>query len=122
MIDLTGIDKAAFAKAVYAISDCKGLGFLQMQAGPLSDEEAEEIASADEFHMDYVHGKCCKMFLREEDGKLTADDSWYDHTDTQYRELLSQFGLSMEHDPVHGCSCECAGCQSERRAVVASTN
>lgn len=122
MIDLTGIDKVAFAKAVYALSECKGLGYLQMKAGPLPDGDAEEIASADEFRMDYVYGKCCKMFLKEEDGKLTAGDSWYDHTDAQYRELLSQFGLSMNHDPVHGCSCECPTCKSERRAAVASTN
>lgn len=111
MIDVTGIDKVAFAKAVYRLSVPKGLGILHAQHGELDQNEAELIAKEPEFHMDYVLGRACKMWFREEGGKLLAPDSWYDHTDRDYDELLAEFGLSRQATPAHGNCCECKECK-----------
>ena len=111
MIDVTGIDLAAFAKAVYRLSVPVGMGILHAQKGELDDETATDIANHLSFAMDYIHGRCCKMHLRAEGGKLLAPDTWYDHTDADYSELLSEFGFSMEGEPEHGCACECNKCK-----------
>lgn len=114
MIDVTGVDKSAFAKAVYRLSVPKAMGLLHAEAGPLDDESAEFIANQPEFHMNYVKGRGCKMWLREEDGKLLAPDSWYDHTDRQYDELLAEFGFSRKTIAEHGCCCECDECRPDK--------
>jgi len=110
-IDVTGIDLVAFAKAAYELSSPQGLGFLQTRAGPLPDEDAKSLINGDQLHMDYVHGRAVKMFLRMEDGKLIAPDSWYDHTHEQYDELLAQFGITRETKAEHGIACNCEKCQ-----------
>jgi len=111
MIDVTGINLVAFAKAVYRLSVPQGLGSLHAETGELDQAEAERIANAGEFHMDYVYGRACKMFLREnEDGKLCAPESWYDHTDDQYGRLLAEFGFSREKLPDHPPACNCPEC------------
>ncbi len=114
MIDVTGIDKAAFAKAVYRLSVPRGFGILHAKTGPLDDESANSIANQPTFHMNYVEGRACKMTLQEQDGKLLASDSWYDHTDRDYEELLSEFGFSRESRPAHSESCECNECRPDK--------
>lgn len=109
-IDVTGIDKAAFAKAVYELSEAQGLGFIHMTPGPLSDKEAQAIARVDCFAMDYVLGRACKMYIHEKDGKFTIDDTWYDHTDEQFDNLLRQFGLSRPGQSKHSGACACDEC------------
>lgn len=110
MIDVTGIDKVAFAKAVYRLSVPQGMGKLHARMGDLDHADAESIASADSFAMDYVHGRACKMHLSQQDGKLVAPASWYDHTDDQYERLLSEFGFSREKGTEHGDACNCSEC------------
>lgn len=110
MIDVTGIDKVAFAKAVYRLSVPQGLGILHAQTGELDQTDAEQIANADSFTMDYVRGRACKMHLSQRDGKLMAPESWYDHTDDQYERLLSEFGFSWEKGAEHGTACNCSEC------------
>lgn len=114
MIDVTGINKVAFAKAVYRLSVPKGMGFLPATMGELDDVIAQEIADCETFHMDYVNGRGCKMWLREDNKKLLAPDSWYDHTNDDYKQLLSEFGFNLEKDPEHGCCCECDKCKPEK--------
>lgn len=109
-IDVTGIDKVAFAKAVYRLSVPQGLGILHAQTGELDHSEAECIAGADRFTMDYVNGRACKMHLSQHNGKLMAPASWYDHTDDQYERLLSEFGFSRDTMPGHGTACNCSEC------------
>lgn len=109
-IDVTGVDKIAFAKAVYRLSVPQGMGILHAKQGELDQETAEEITRATKFSMDYVHGRACKMHLRERDGKLMAPSTWYDHTDDQYERLLAEFGFSREAKPEHGPCCECPEC------------
>lgn len=114
-IDVTGIDKVAFAKAVYRLSIPQGLGILHAQMGELDHNEAERIADADCFAMDYVNGRACKMHLSQRDGKLMAPESWYDHTDDQYERLLSEFGFGHEKAIEHGACCNCSECMPKPR-------
>lgn len=110
MIDVAGIDKVAFAKAVYRLSVPQGMGILHAQMGELDDADAESIASAEQFAMDYVNGRACKMRLSQRNGKLVAPESWYDHTDDQYERLLSEFGFKRENLSAHGTACNCSEC------------
>lgn len=115
-IDVTGIDKVKFAQAAYDLSVPQGLGYLHARSGSLSDEDAMSCIAdgrnGAELHMDYVHGRSIKMnLIIEADGKLTAPDSWYDHTDEQYDKLLAQFDISREGESKHGCACNCEECQ-----------
>lgn len=87
MIEITGVDLVAFAKAAYELSQPQGMGWLHARPGPLDDATAEDLvrrcaSGSVALHMDYVHGRSCKMVVfREDDGRLMISDSWYDHTD-----------------------------------------
>lgn len=116
MIDVTGIDLAEFAKEVYELSSPQGYGVLHATPGPLSDEEAQSIAGAPRFDMDYVGGRACKMHVSQREGKLLIADTWYDHTDEQYEKLLSRFGLTRSGESKHGTACNCEKCQPGARA------
>lgn len=109
-IDVTGVDKMAFAKAVYRLSVPQGMGILHAVKGDLDEATAKEIASTVPFSMDYIHGRACKMHLGEKDGRLMAPSMWYDHTDDQYERLLSEFGFSRKAKSEHGGCCECPDC------------
>ena len=92
MIDITGTDLIKFVKKVYELSQPQGLGFLHYQEGGLSDEEAKTLIKENGnyvVNMDYVKGRACKMIVFRKNNKLLIQDSWYDHTDNQLKELLS---------------------------------
>ena len=119
MIDITGINLIEFAKKVYELSVPQGLGFLHFTSKPLTDEEAEQLVNVFKddktlaLDMDYVKGRACKMHVRRENGKLTISDTWYDHTDRIYHQLLSHFNIVQEStNKEHGCACNCIDCQS----------
>jgi hypothetical protein len=107
MIDITGVDLAKFAQKAYALSSRQGMG---MQANPettLSDADAQKLVQPTghiALSMDYVNGRACKLTVFREDGKLSMRDAWYDHTDSQLRELLAE----------HGISCNCVKCRVKR--------
>lgn len=104
-IDITGIDLKQFAKEVYALSQPQGLGFLHLQHGPLSDEDAAAVVARGSermpLRMDYVNGRACKMTVWCDDGRLTINDSWFDHSDSALAELLRRCGIKT---PVHNAS------------------
>ena len=110
MIDVTGVDLVKFAQKVYELSVPQGLGFLHFTPKPLSDEEAKELICNGELDMDYVHGRACKMNVR--DNKI--NDAWYDHTDDQLKELLDAFGIKAKTAAAHGYACNCTKCQTRR--------
>ena len=117
MIDITGIDLVEFAKKVYELSVPQGMGILHYTPEPLSDKVAKQLVRAEgssALSMDYVSGRACKMHVRRENGKLTISDTWYDHTDRIYTELLDSFGIKRQSDSKHGCACNCIDCQSVR--------
>ena len=61
--------------------------------------------------MDYVNGRACKMAVYIENGRLLINDSWYDHTDEQYKKLLNYFGISVKIESEHGVACNCEECR-----------
>lgn len=120
MIDITGINLIEFAKKVYELSVPQGLGFLHFTPQPLADSEAKQLVDAFKddkslaLDMDYTRGRACKMHVRRENGKLTISDTWYDHTDRIYQQLLDHFSLQKSTNKEHGCACNCIDCQSKK--------
>ena len=128
MIDATNLKKKDYiklVKKVYELSRPQGLGILHFQEGDtLTDEEAEfyiDRNSVDNedilyffVNMDYVKGRACKFNTLFRDGKVCFSDTWYDHTNEQYDELLSSVGLNREGQKEHGCACNCEDCRSKR--------
>ena len=100
MIELPqDIDLLKLVKEAYDLSALQGLGFLHFKEGSLSDEEAKAIVdrSANDrmcaVSMDYVNGRAVKFHISRRDGKLLVDDSWFDHSDSQYAELRKRCGF-----------------------------
>ena len=121
MINVTGIDLVKFAKKAYELSSPQGLGFLHFTPKPLSDEEAESLVRPDELYpldMDYVRGRSIKLHVRKEDGKLLIDDSWYDHMNAQFKELLGSVGIEIDPTGKHGCACNCGDCRANRISIT----
>lgn len=106
-------------KKVYELSKPQGRGMFHYQPGPLTDKEAEILISLPNpdhivLSLDYVKGRSCKFTIfKEEDGNY-IDDSWYDHTDEQFKELLKTIGIDSPIKSKHGCSCNCDDCQRKR--------
>ena len=101
MIDITKVDLIEFVKAVYHYSNPQGLGILHYVEGDeLTTKEAKSfIHEPDEISggivdMDYVKGRACKFNTHYTDNKTCISDSWYDHTNEQYDELLSSIGFN----------------------------
>ena len=57
-VSIEGIDKVALVQALYAGAKCQGMGVFVFRAGPLDQEEAEDLADAP--HLDYVRGRVMK--------------------------------------------------------------
>jgi hypothetical protein len=119
MIDCTGIDLVKLAQEAYRLSVPQGLGFLHFTSEPLSVEEAKTLVNLEGrsivLDMDYVHGRAVKLCVRKnEGGTLSLPDSWYDHTDEQYRELLQSVGIGANISAEHGCACNCESCRLTR--------
>lgn len=117
-IDVTGIDLVKFAQAVYELSSPQGLGFLHFTPEPLSEEEAKQLIHVDDKYcvlkMDYVRGRACKMYVHVKDNRWTIPDTWYDHTDRIFKQLLDAFQIKRKEDVKHGIACGCMDCESTR--------
>lgn len=118
MIEITGCDLVKLTQKAYELSVPQGLGFLHYVEGGLSEDEAKSLIFEDEpwgpLNLDYVKGRAVKLNVRSKDGKWFLDDSWYDHTDDQYKELLQSIGIDYDIKPEHNCSCNCTECQIKR--------
>lgn len=96
--DITLANLAEVAKAAYDLSEPKGMGFLHFTPGALPDEHAEGLVKVCEgdphiaLHIDYLHGRCCKLVVFRRREQLFVQAKWYDHTESQMRELLRRIG------------------------------
>ena len=113
MIDVTGVDLVKLAQKVYELSVPQGLGILHFTPKPLSEEEAKSCIYDGILNMDYVHGRACKFYVRKNNEKLEVKDSWYDHTDEQFKDLLSRHNIKIEQTHNHGISCACSDCKAK---------
>lgn len=102
-IDITGIDLRKFVSEVYNISNPVGMGFLQYMDGEIPEETLNRIVEQGNnntmlaIHMDYVHGRQCKMTVFKSGDQLRAPDFWYDHTEAEYVELLKRCGIDWDN-------------------------
>lgn len=115
MIDITGVNLTKFAQKVYELSIPRGLGFIHAKPGGLSESEAAKHIQPSglvALRMDYVHGRGCKMtvFRDGESDRLSIHDTWCDHADAAFDELLREFGLTRPSGVKHGSACECGSC------------
>lgn len=98
MISIPADKLPALVRAVYDMSVPVGLGFIHAQPGSLTDEEVASIIKPEgriAARMDYVNGRQCKMTVfRADDGSLSINDHWFDHTDGQLQHLLEEIGVA----------------------------
>lgn len=95
-IDITDCDKLALIKKAYELSLPKGLGFLHIKDGPLSDEEVFACIRKDgSINMDYVNGRCIKFRSFVRDGRLLTNNHWYDHTQKDLERLMQSIGKKV---------------------------
>lgn len=87
-------------KLAYGLSKPQGLGFLHFMVGDIDattlDSMVDSFEQKGRIDLDYVIGRACKCsFTKSDDGILTsiAPDMWYDHTDDQANQFLSQAEL-----------------------------
>ena len=120
MIDITDVDKVKFVQKVYDLSRPQGMGMMHFTPDPLSEAEAKQYIDSDgHVSMDYVNGCACKMYTRIQDGRIVIGDKWFDHSDTQFEELLEHIGLGKDVPagssvPEHNPSCNCDDCRHKR--------
>jgi len=107
MIEVKELDLVKFTQDAYELSTPQGMGFFQAKEGGLDQTDAEEAVNSYKndtriaLSLDYLHGRSCKMTIhRTEDGGYKLNDSWYDHSESQYDELLSRHGITREETPV----------------------
>ncbi len=114
MIDITGVDLIKFAQKVYELSVQQETGFLHAESCGLSAGDAESLIETNvrcPLSMDYVRGRACKMTVYWKDDKLLINNSWYDHTDSQFKELLETFNIKIQKETKHSMACNCVDCQ-----------
>lgn len=102
MIEVTGIPLEALVRAAYNPSRPQGLGHVHFQPGDLSDEDVAAIVERGKtdrllaVSMDYVKGRSCKFTVAKDGDRLFIKNRWYDHSDSQLRNLLVGVGLSPD--------------------------
>lgn len=129
MIEITGVDMVKFIKKVYELSRPLGMGFLHFTPEPLTDKEAKELIlkKSDKLKcsLDYVRGRSCKMsvfkevegnFLNKKE-RLFVKEPWFDHTDSQLKELLEHCGVTYDQEgKPHAPACACNHCQEKEKS------
>jgi len=74
MISIVGKDKAAILAALYNNSTPLGMGWLQYDNKPMSQEEAQTYIGSGQLYFDYLKGRVMKVDL----SKDKLDPSLYD--------------------------------------------
>ena len=62
-IDITGISKTQLLIALYAGASPQGMGYLQYDPAPMTEQEATELMEAQSGRFDYVKGRVLKVNL-----------------------------------------------------------
>ena len=120
MIDITGVDLVKFTQKVYTLSSPQGLGRYSLEPGGLDEGMARGFVEAYKndphtaLDLDYVNGRACKMIVLRKEDKLIISDSWYDHADHQFEELLSEFNITLDEKKEHSLCCACVNCMMKK--------
>lgn len=67
MVDITGLPKGKVLAALYNASQPLGLGFLEYDPTPMTEEEANEILKTRQY-FDYLKGRVMKVDLASDIG------------------------------------------------------
>lgn len=67
MVDITGLPKGKVLAALYNASQPLGLGFLEYDPTPMTEEEANEILKTRQY-FDYLKGRVMKVDLTSDIG------------------------------------------------------
>jgi len=112
-INVTGVDMVKLVKKAFDLSRPQGMGFIQADKSPLTDEEAKSLIEEDgSIDLDYVKGRACKFHVRVVDGKSYISAPWYDHSDQDLVTLFSHVGIIyLPGDQSHNISCNCDLCR-----------
>lgn len=62
-IDITGINKTKLLIALYAGANPQGMGYLQYDPAPMTEQEAAALMEAQHGRFDYVKGRVLKVNL-----------------------------------------------------------
>ena len=106
MVEITGCDLDIFVRECYEMSVPVGLGFMHYRAGPLDDESLRRIVDGHEqmsfiaINMDYVRGRCVKMYVYRDQEQIFIKSRWLDHTDEQLARLLQRHGTHFQDVPL----------------------
>ena len=106
MIEITGCNLDAFVRDCYEMSTPAGLGFLHFTPGPLDDEALRSIVDGGGvlafilINMDYIRGRCVKMFVYLDDDRWFIKNQWLDHTDAQLAHLLHDHSTHLKGLPL----------------------
>lgn len=108
-IAITGVDMRTFIMAVYELSKEVGMGQIMYRSGLLDREMVELIMAGHRqrmeggspivLHMDYVHGRACKMVVYREHDILYISSKWFDHSEEDLRKLLERCGIRRSLSP-----------------------
>lgn len=98
-INITGVDLIKFVQKAFELSSPQGFGHYHYKPGGLSDEQAKAlIVEGDKEYavsLDYVQGRAVKMHVaRDEEGRLSIDNAWFDHSDRQLEKLLEHVEIA----------------------------
>lgn len=66
-IDITGLNKARVLAALYNASRPQGLGFMNYEPTPMTEEQAQEILDNGQTYFDYLNGRVMKINLEEDE-------------------------------------------------------
>lgn len=99
MIEIPKDKLPDLVKAVYAISIPVGMGLMQYQPGPISEETLADILNhRSGIYMDYVHGRQCKFRVKEVQGHYFISKHWPDHTSADLQQVLKEIGVTIDSD------------------------
>lgn len=66
-MDITGLNKARVLAALYNASRPQGLGFMNYEPTPMTEEQAQEILDNGQTYFDYLNGRVMKINLEEDE-------------------------------------------------------
>ena len=72
-MNIAGMNKAAVLAALYNAARPQGMGFLQYDPKPMTEQEAQQILDSGETYFDYLKGRVMKIDLKGEE----IDPRWY---------------------------------------------
>lgn len=104
MIKITGADLIKLTQKAYELSTPRGMGYIHAKPGGLDEETAAKLITSVvglnpniRLSYDYLVGRAVKLTVwQDENLDLWVDDTWYDHSDAQLRELLAHVGIIKE--------------------------